>query len=105
MNGPINRLPRRRPRRIVIAGPHGAATLARDDLPKIERSAAPTHRHVEVPRVAIVRFRDGKLAHEHIYGDQACVLKHVGLLNAPSLPIAGAEAAHKILALKFRTKT
>jgi len=28
-------------------------------------------KRVEVPVVAIIRFRDGKLAHEHIYWDQA----------------------------------
>jgi carboxymethylenebutenolidase len=38
----------------------------------------PTHRHVEVALVVIVRFRDGKLAHEHIYWDQASVLKQIG---------------------------
>ena len=31
----------------------------------------PTGKRVEVPLVAIVRVRDGKLAHEHIYWDQA----------------------------------
>ncbi|HTW86482.1 MAG TPA: hypothetical protein VMD75_00625, partial [Candidatus Binataceae bacterium] len=40
-------------------------------LPRIP----PTNRYVEVALVAIVRFRDGKLAHEHIYWDQASVLK------------------------------
>jgi len=30
--------------------------------------------------VAIIRFRDGKLAHEHIYWDQASVLVQLGLL-------------------------
>ena len=35
---------------------------------------APTGKRVEVPLVAIVRFREGKLAHEHIYWDQASVL-------------------------------
>ena len=28
-------------------------------------------------------FRDGKLAHENIYWDQASVLKQIGLLNGP----------------------
>ncbi len=37
---------------------------------------APTGRRVEVALVVIVRFRDGKLAHEHIYWDQASVLAH-----------------------------
>ena len=31
---------------------------------------APTGRRVEIPLVAIVRFRDNKLAHEHIYWDR-----------------------------------
>ena len=55
-----------------------------------------TNRHVEVPLVAIVSFRDGKLAHEHIYWDQASVLKQIGLLNDPSLPVAGVESARKV---------
>ena len=37
---------------------------------------SPTGRRVEVPLVVIVRFRDGKLAHEHIYWDQASVLSN-----------------------------
>jgi len=55
-----------------------------------------TNRRVEVPLVAIVRFRDGKLAHEHIYWDQASVLKQIGLLNDPALPVCGAETARKV---------
>jgi carboxymethylenebutenolidase len=57
---------------------------------------APTGRRVEVALVVIVRFRDGKLAHEHIYWDQASVLKQLGLLNDPSLPVAGVESARKV---------
>ena len=57
---------------------------------------APTNRYVEVPLVVIVRFRDGKLAHEHIYWDQASVLKQIGLLTDPALPVYGAETAHKV---------
>ena len=58
---------------------------------------APTGRKVEVALVAIVRFRDDKLAHEHIYWDQASVLVQIGLLDASGLPVAGAETAHKVL--------
>jgi carboxymethylenebutenolidase len=58
---------------------------------------APTGKRVEVPLVAIVQFRDGKLAHEHIYWDQASVLVQLGLLDACSLPIAGVETARKAL--------
>ena len=57
---------------------------------------APTNRRVEVALVAIVRFREGKLAHEHIYWDQATVLHQVGLLTDPKLPVYGAEAARKV---------
>ena len=41
----------------------------------------PTGKYVEVPLVAIIRFRDGKLCHEHIYWDQASVLAQIGLLD------------------------
>ena len=57
----------------------------------------PTGRQVEIPLVAIVQFRDGKLTHEHIYWDQASVLVQIGLLDPTGLPVAGAETAHKVL--------
>ena len=56
---------------------------------------APTGKRVEVPLVAIVHFREGKLAHEHIYWDQASVLVQLGLPDAGSLPVAGIETARK----------
>src|SRR6266699_3202286 len=58
---------------------------------------APTDRHVKVPLVVIVHFRDGKLAHEHIYWDQASVLVQLGLIDASNLPVAGVESAEKVL--------
>src|SRR5205809_7488266 len=58
---------------------------------------APTGKRVEVPLVAIVRFREGKLAHEHIYWDQASVLVQIGLIDAAKLPGAGVESARKLL--------
>src|SRR5437773_3275137 len=58
---------------------------------------APTGKRVEVPLVAIVRFREAKLTHEHIYWDQASVLVQIGLLDAGTLPVAGVESAHKAL--------
>jgi carboxymethylenebutenolidase len=66
------------------------------EMPWILPGIAPTGRHVEVPLVAIVRFREGRLAHEHIYWDQGSVLKQVGLLP-DGLPVFGAEAAHLVL--------
>src|SRR5256712_10070260 len=58
---------------------------------------APTGRRVEIPLVAIVRFRDGKLAHEHIYWAQGSVLVQIGLIEADKLPVAGVESARKVL--------
>src|SRR5881394_1163841 len=58
---------------------------------------APTGKRVEVPLVAIVRFREGKLAHEHIHWDQASALVQLGLLKAGTLPVAGIESARKAL--------
>lgn len=58
---------------------------------------APTGKQVRVPLVVIVHFRNGKLAHEHIYWDQASVLVQLGLLDSTRLPVAGAETAGKVL--------
>src|SRR6516162_9873142 len=55
------------------------------EMPWMLPGVAPTNRYVGVALVAIVRFRDGKLAHEHIYWDQASVLKQIGLLKEPRL--------------------
>ncbi len=57
----------------------------------------PTGRRVEIPLVAIVRFVDDKVAHEHIYWDQASVLVQLGLLDPVGLPVAGVETAQKVV--------
>jgi len=57
---------------------------------------APTGKRVECPLVVIVHFRDGKLANEHIYWDQASVLVQLGLLDPSSLPVTGVETARKL---------
>jgi carboxymethylenebutenolidase len=67
------------------------------EMPWMLPGVAPTNRRVEVALVAIVRFREGKLVHEHIYWDQASVLKQLGLLSDPKLPVCGAESARKAL--------
>jgi carboxymethylenebutenolidase len=56
----------------------------------------PTGRRVEIPLVAIVRFVDGKVAHEHIYWDQASVVVQMGVLDPAGLPVAGVETARKV---------
>ena len=58
---------------------------------------SPTGKRVEVPLVAIVRFRGNKLAHEHIYWDQASVLVQLGLLDPATMPVAGIESSRKVL--------
>jgi carboxymethylenebutenolidase len=57
----------------------------------------PTGKRMEIAMVAIVTFRAGKLASEHIYWDQASVLVQLGLLDSRTLPAAGAESARKVL--------
>lgn len=57
----------------------------------------PTNKHVKIPLIVVVHFRDGKLAHEHIYWDQASVLVQLGLIENARLPVAGVESAEKVL--------
>ncbi len=57
----------------------------------------PTGKWVEVPSVVVVGFRDGKIAYERIYWDQASVLVQVGLLDAGTLPVIGIDSAQKVL--------
>jgi carboxymethylenebutenolidase len=68
------------------------------EMPWMLPGVAPTNARVEIALVAIVRFRDGQLAHEHIYWDQASVLKQIGLFNDPTLPVRGVESAKKVAA-------
>ncbi len=58
---------------------------------------APTGKPVELPMIAIVNFRGDLICHEHIYWDQASALVQVGALNPTGLPVAGREAAAKVL--------
>jgi carboxymethylenebutenolidase len=58
---------------------------------------APTGKYVEIPTVAIVQFRGGRLVHEHIHWDQATALVQLGLLDPKDLPTAGRETAEKLV--------
>lgn len=66
---------------------------------------APTGRKVEIPLVAIVRFQNGQIVHEHIYWDQASVLVQIGKLDPNSLPVAGVETARKVVDTKRPNNT
>jgi hypothetical protein len=51
---------------------------------------------VEFPFVVIVQFEGDKVAHEHLYWDQASLLVQVGLLDR-TLPVRGGEIADQVL--------
>jgi hypothetical protein len=57
----------------------------------------PTGNRVELPHVVVMKFENGKVAHEHIYWDQASLLVQVGLLDPANLPVAGVEQARRLL--------
>src|SRR3981081_2936673 len=56
----------------------------------------PAGKRVEFPFVVIVQFEGDKVAHEHLYWDQASVLVQVGLLDR-TLPVRGGEIAAQVL--------
>jgi carboxymethylenebutenolidase len=75
------------------------------EMPWMLPGVPPTNARVEIPLVAIVAFREGKLVSEHIYWDQASVLKQIGLLSNPRLPVFGVETARKVVDPEFQFRT
>jgi carboxymethylenebutenolidase len=67
------------------------------EVPWMLPGVAPTGKRVEVPLVAIVKFRGDKLYHEHIYWDQASVLMQIGLTDLTKAPVSGVEQGKKLL--------
>lgn len=65
---------------------------------------APTGRYVEIPHVVVMKFKNNKISHEHIYWDQASVLVQIGLLNPEKIPIAGIEQSKKLVDLTKGSK-
>ncbi|HET8921998.1 MAG TPA: ester cyclase [Candidatus Acidoferrum sp.] len=57
----------------------------------------PTGKRVELPHVLVMKFENGKVAHEHVWWDQASLLVQVGLLDPARLPVAGNEQARRLL--------
>jgi carboxymethylenebutenolidase len=57
----------------------------------------PTGRRVEIPLVVVAQINKDRIQCERIYWDQASVLVQLGLLEAGSLPVAGAETSRKVL--------
>ena len=67
------------------------------EMPQLLPGVSPTGRHVRLAFCVVVGFADGKVAHEHIYWDQASLLVQVGLLDPSELPVTGAEQAGNVL--------
>jgi carboxymethylenebutenolidase len=67
------------------------------EMPQLLPGIAPSGRHVRLPFCVVVKFDDGKVAHEHIYWDQASLLVQVGLLDPADFPVTGAEQAENVL--------
>jgi carboxymethylenebutenolidase len=57
----------------------------------------PTGKKVELPHVVVMKFENGKVAHEHVWWDQASLLVQVGLLDPQKLPVVGVEQARRLL--------
>jgi carboxymethylenebutenolidase len=57
----------------------------------------PTGKRVELAHVVVMKFKDGKISHEHIYWDQASLLVQVGLLDPKQLPVRGVEQARRLI--------
>jgi carboxymethylenebutenolidase len=69
------------------------------EVPFMLPGVPPTGRKVRVPTVVVMGFKGEKIAHEHIYWDQATVLVQLGLLDPSTLPVSGAEEAERLLEL------
>ena len=66
---------------------------------------SPTGKRVEIAVAVIIKFDEGKVAHEHIYWDQASVLVQLGLLDPTGFPVSGAESAQKVLDPQVSSRT
>ena len=60
---------------------------------------APTGKYVEIPHVVIMKFKNNKISHEHIYWDQASVLVQIGLFDSDGLPVTGIQQTNKLAEL------
>jgi len=59
----------------------------------------PTGKYVEIPHVVIMKFKNNKISHEHIYWEQASVLVQIGLLDSDGLPVTGIQQTNKLAEL------
>jgi carboxymethylenebutenolidase len=59
----------------------------------------PTGRTAEFVVAGVIRFEGGKVAHEHLYWDQATLLSQMGVLDNP-LAAGGIDSAPQLLRLR-----
>ena len=67
------------------------------EMPALLSGVTPTGRNVTIPFVVVVGFKDGRIAFERIYWDQASLLVQIGLLDKSKLPVTGAEQTARLL--------
>ena len=65
----------------------------------------PTGKYVELPHVVVMKFNEGKIAHEHIYWDQALLLVQIGLLDPKRLPVSGIEQTRMLMEIQKGLKS
>jgi carboxymethylenebutenolidase len=65
------------------------------EIPAMVPAITPTGKYVEIPLVVVMKFKGNKIAHEHIYWDQASLLAQIGLLDNKELPIIGIDQSKK----------
>jgi len=69
------------------------------DMDWILPGVRPTGRRAEFVLAGIIQLQDGKVAHEHLYWDQATLLSQMGVLDHPSAA-AGVGSAEQLLKLR-----
>lgn len=67
------------------------------EIPALLPGVPPTGRRIALPHVVVMGFAGGRVAHEHIYWDQASLLAQAGLIDPAGLPVTGAEQASGLL--------
>lgn len=65
----------------------------------------PTGKYVELPHVVVMKFKGTKIAHEHIYWDQASLLAQIGLLDPNKLPVTGIQQARRLTQISKRSNS
>ena len=69
------------------------------DMDWILPGLRPTGRTAEFVLAGVIQFEGGKVAHEHLYWDQATLLSQIGVLDNP-LAAGGVGSAQQLLRLR-----